>query len=93
MTTQKLRVWWVPNFLMNPFTVDVSSVAEGAKIMDILANYDSFLRDNRLNGDYCNVGGLSILDDNGEWVDWYDEETDIDDPHEYVEMMQDLSNV
>jgi hypothetical protein len=38
----KLKVWWVPQVPMKPFYVNVSSVEEGVKIMDVLADYDDF---------------------------------------------------
>jgi hypothetical protein len=81
---KKLRVWWVPQVPMNAFYVDVDSVKEGVKIMDILADYDSFQFDNNVKPDYSNVGGLQMFED-GEWVDWYDEETGCDDPMEWLE--------
>lgn len=84
---KKLRVWWVPQVPMNAFYVDVSSVEEGVKIMDVLADYDRFQFDNDVKPDYCNIGGLQEWADN-EWVDWYDEETGSDDPSEYLQLRQ-----
>lgn len=55
--------------------------------MDVLADYDQFQFENRIKPDYCNMGGLLMVDDDGEWVDWYDEETSIDDPKEFLEQM------
>lgn len=87
----KLRVWWVPQVPMKAFLVEVSSVKEGVKIMDTLAQYDIFQYENNIKPDYSNVGGLMMFDPNdttdgpdGSWVDWYDEETGIDDPREYL---------
>jgi hypothetical protein len=81
---QKLRVWWIPQVPGKPFYVDVSSVEEGVKIMDVLAGYDQFQLDNNIKPDYANAGGLSIFED-GEWVDWYDDETGEDDPRIFLE--------
>ena len=86
--TSKLRVWWVPQVPGKPFYVCVSSVKEGIKIMDVLADYDFFQLKNNIKPDYCNTGGLEILE-NGEWVSWYDEETGTDDPREYLEIIRD----
>lgn len=88
----KLRVWWIPQVPGTPFYVEVSSVLEGVKIMDILAEYDLFQYENHIKPDYCNAGGLQLFDEEdkedsseGSWVDWYDEETGIDDPREWLE--------
>jgi hypothetical protein len=81
---------------MKAFDVDVESVKEGAKILDVLADYDLFQLDNNIKPDYCNAGGLIMLDTDdkedspeGSWCSWYDEETGIDDPSEYIEWLED----
>lgn len=84
MTTERLRVWWVPQVPMKSFTVDVSSVAEGVKVMDVLAAYDAFQYENQIKPDYCNAGGLQRHVDGDDWEDWYDEETGEDDPAEWL---------
>jgi hypothetical protein len=78
-----LRVWWIPQVPMASFTVNVSSVAEGVKILNTLAAYDLFQLKHRVKPDFCNAGGLQMMED-GEWVDWCDEETGCDDPEEYL---------
>ncbi len=78
MKDKQLRVWWIPQIPMeNPFRVYVDSLKEGRIILDTLALYDSFQYDNNIKGDYCNVGGLEIFEDD-EWVEWLDEETGLD---------------
>lgn len=80
-----LKVWWIPQVPMKAFEVEVSAVEEGAKLLDVLALYDAFQFDNRVKPDYCNAGGLMMLEsETGEWVDWYDEETGEDDPREFL---------
>lgn len=80
----RLKVWWIPQVPMKAFEFDVSSVEEGAKILDVLADYDAFQFENNIKPDYCNAGGLMMLED-GEWTDWYDEATDEDNPRRFVE--------
>lgn len=86
-----LQVWWIPQVPMDAFDVDVATVAEGVKIMGVLAKYDQFRLDNRVNPDYCNAGGLRqwCEDSDGEgtpgWEDWYDEATGSDDPEQWLE--------
>ena len=42
----------------------------------LLANYDQFQFENNIKPDYCNAGGLEILNPDGEWEEWYDENGD-----------------
>lgn len=85
-----LNVWWVPQVPMKAFSVDVSSVAEGVKVMDVLAEYDLFQWKNNVKPDYSNAGGLRrwVENSDGEgtpgWEDWYDEETGEEDPAVFV---------
>lgn len=89
-----LRVWWIPQVPMKAFEIDVASVQEGVKVMDVLADYDAFQFENNVKPDYCNAGGLNRWCENcdGEgapgWEDWYDEETGEDDPREFLERAQ-----
>lgn len=87
---QRLRVWWIPQVPMEPFYVEVDSVAEGVKLMRVLADYDTFQFERKVKPDYCNAGGLQVwsedIDGDGEkgWTDWCDEETGDDDPEEWL---------
>jgi hypothetical protein len=80
MTTQKLRVYWIPQVPGEAFYVDVANLVEAKLLLDTLANYDIFQFDNRIKGDYCNAGGLEVWEDE-EWCEWWDEESgkEIDD--------------
>lgn len=79
-----LRVWWIPQIPGKPFYVNVSSVAEGVKLMDVLAKYDAFQLEHNIKPDYSNAGGLEMKDADGYWSDWYDEESGLDDPEEWL---------
>lgn len=87
---ERLRVWWVPQVPMKAFEVDVSSVEEGVRLLDVLADYDAFQYDNNIKPDYANAGGLwrwdNDIDGDGTpgWEDWYDEESGEDDPRAFV---------
>jgi len=74
-----LRVWWIPQVPMKAFNVDVETLHEAAKILDVLAEYDLFQLICNVKPDYTNAGGLHIYE-NGEWCEWYDEDSgeDID---------------
>lgn len=84
MPVQRFRVWWIPQVPGEPFYVEVSSVPQGVKIMNTLADYDQFQLDNNIKPDYSNAGGLQMMED-GEWVDWYDHATGEDDPEQWME--------
>jgi hypothetical protein len=70
-----LRVWWIPQVPMQAFIAPVADLAQAALILDLLAQYDLFQFKNHVKPDYSNAGGLSVFDENGEWTDWYDEES------------------
>lgn len=81
----KLRVWWIPQVPSErQFIVPVKSVHEGVLIMDTLAMYDQYQLDNNIKPDYSNAGGLEMLDEDGDWVSWMDDETGEDDPHFFL---------
>ena len=88
--TKRLQVWWVPQVPMKAFEVEVASVAEGVKVLDVLSDYDAFQYDNNIKPDYANAGGLNQWSDNIDgkgtpgWEDWYDDETMEDDPRKFV---------
>ena len=69
-----LRVWWIPQVPMKPFRREVRSIREAKLLLETLADYDLFQFDNNIKPDYCNAGGLEVFED-GEWTDWYDDET------------------
>ena len=71
--TRSLRVWWIPQVPMRPFYVPVSNLAEARLLIDALADYDLFQLKHHIKPDYSNIGGLQVRDE-GEWVDWDDEE-------------------
>lgn len=90
MKVGDLQVWWVPQVPGPSFKVPVSSVAEGVKIMETLANYDLFQFENNIKPDYCNAGGLQrwCADFDGEgtpgWEDWYDEDSGEENPEMWL---------
>lgn len=64
---------------MKAFTVPVRTIREAKLLLAALADYDTFQFENNIKPDYCNAGGLSVLED-GEWTDWSDDDgNDIDE--------------
>lgn len=79
----QFRVWWIPQVPMTPFHVAVSTVDEGAKVLELLAAYDLFQLMHHVKGDFSNAGGLEEYAD-GEWIEWNDPESG-DDIGAYME--------
>lgn len=89
----KLRVWWIPQAgaTENSFYVPVETVEEGKRVMDMLAAYDAYQRQNRIKPDYCNCGGIQRWDeDSQDWEDWHMETEDgyFDDVDDYCEQCE-----
>lgn len=79
MKNQKFKVWWIPQVPMKAFEIEVKNLVEAKLLLTALADYDQFQLDNNIKPDYSNMGGLVVWED-GEWVDWENEEgRDIDD--------------
>ena len=75
MSNKNFRVEHFPQIPCKPFIVEVGSIEEGKKIMDVLANYDLFQFDNRIKGDYANATVFEEWDESEkEWLEWCDEE-------------------
>jgi len=75
----QLKIWWIPQIPMKAFEVKVYSIAEAKRILDTLAKYDTFQLENHIKPDFSNAGGLLMFEE-GEWVEWCDEEgNSIDD--------------
>ena len=75
-----LKVWWIPQVPMkNPFEVSVPTIAEGRRLIEMLADYDLFQYRRRIKPDYSNAGGLMVYRD-GDWEDVDDDEQDGDRP-------------
>jgi len=68
-----LKVWWIPQVPMEAFEVPVKDVEQAKILLDVLAKYDLFQLKHHVKPDYANTGGLSVYED-GEWVDWCNEE-------------------
>jgi len=83
---KKLRVCHFPMIPGESFNVEVKSIEEAKKVMDVLGNYDLFLEEQRIRGDYSNVSFLEgYSEEEQDWVTWMDDETGIDDVHEFLE--------
>ena len=64
----ELKVWWIPQVPMEPFEVEVSSLREGRKLLEVLGDYDLFQLEKRIKPDYSNAGGIVRWVD-GDWED------------------------
>lgn len=89
--TQKLRVWWIPQIPMTPFIVEIETIEEGVKLIEVLARYDMFQFTHNIKPDYCNTGGVEQFnEDTCEWESWEIEVNGewFDDPEDYLEWMK-----
>jgi len=66
-------VWWIPQVPMSPFKVLVSSLVQAKTIIESFAQYDKFQLENNIKPDYCNAGGVMVMED-GEWTDFWTED-------------------
>ena len=77
-----LRVWHIPQVPMKPFFVAVSSIDEGKRICEVLADYDLFQYQNKIKPDYASAQGISIysegiiISDEAGWIDVEEDEED-----------------
>lgn len=88
---KKLRICHYPQIPCEPFIVEVESLEEAHKIMNILANYDLFQYENKIKPDYSNMTILEQWDEEEQdWYDWCDDETGIDNLGEYFEFIKEV---
>jgi hypothetical protein len=73
VTEGSLRVWWIPQVPGKQFLVDVRNFEQAKLLLNVLADYDIFQLKNNVKPDYCNAGGLQVLEA-GEWVDYWTED-------------------
>lgn len=84
----KLRVAHCPQVPGKFFTVEVNSLEDARRMMDVLARYDLFQYKNRIKPDYSNMTVLEQYNEGDqEWEAWIDEKTGIDDVEEYFEYL------
>ena len=67
---EKLRIAYIPQVPMQPFTFEVASVEEAARIADALVKFSAFEYEHRVKPDYSDALDLEAFMD-GEWVTWY----------------------
>lgn len=88
-----LRVAHFPQVPCKAFYVEgIKDVHDAKKVMDMLANYDMFQYENNIKPDYANASFLERWyadgEKDGEWEDWIDDETGIDNVDEYIEYLE-----
>ena len=71
-----LQVWWTPAVPGEAFTMEVQTVEDGHRLLDILVDYTRYLEGRGLLPVYdADAGGLQAYEDG----DWYDAEFVFDD--------------
>ena len=93
VSAPRMRVSHYPQLPCDPFHVPVSTLQEAHKIANLLADYDNFQFKKGIKPDYSNTTLLEVFNEEyGEWEDWIDEETGIDNIHEYFEHLENELN-
>ena len=64
-----LRIWWITNVPGEPFYKTVQDGHEAKEILNFLADYNLHLGELVQS----NAGGFQVYE-NGEWLDWEDEQ-------------------
>ena len=62
------KVWYIPQVPMAAFEVEVPDVPSARMVLDALSAFSLFEFENRVKPDYCDAGGIVVLD-HGEWRD------------------------
>jgi hypothetical protein len=76
----RLRVSHFPQIPCKAFKVEVATLEEGLKLMDMLADYDLFQYESNIKPDYCSTTVLEMWDENSDgegtpgWNEWSDDE-------------------
>lgn len=85
----KLRVCHIPQLGVDAtFKVEVNSVVEAKKVMDLLSCYDLFQLEHKIKPDFSNICMLQQWnEEEQDWVCWETETDDgyFDDVDEYLE--------
>lgn len=63
-----IKVWHIPQVPGKAFEVEVEDLKTAKLLCDVLGNYDAFQFKHNIKPDYCNVNGVSVLEE-GEWWD------------------------
>lgn len=83
---KRLRVCHFPQIPCKAFIVEVEDLNQAKLIFDTLASYDDFQYKNNIKPDYCNATCLEEWsEEDNDWINWYDEETGLDDLDEYFD--------
>ena len=85
---KKLRVLDYPQIPCKPFTVEVKDEEQAYLVSEALANQHLFLFENNFIPDYANIILVQMFDD-GEWIDYYNYEHDM----EFDEYAQNFLNL
>lgn len=69
MAAHKYKLWHIPQVPGTPFEIYSEDLRYLVKLQDVLAEYDDFQFKHNIKPDYCNISGICVLDDDGDWED------------------------
>jgi hypothetical protein len=89
-----LRIAHYPQVLCEAFYVDVATIDEALKIINVLANYDLFQYHNKIKPNYANMCVLEYYDEEEhDWLEWNDEEGYTIDKYDLVNGKASLESI
>jgi hypothetical protein len=65
MDRSQYKVWWIPSPPNQPITMDVDSFTKAYRTLNEIYQLSMKRR-------HVGAGGLQVLDEKGEWVEWED---------------------
>ncbi|MBB3752667.1 hypothetical protein FHT44_005179 [Mycolicibacterium sp. BK634] len=70
----KFKLWYQHQVPGPSFEQEVSDPVIGQKILDTIYDVALYQFHNKMIPDYCNMGGIVYLDEDGDWSDFHPEE-------------------
>ena len=70
----KFKIWYCHRVPGPRFEREVPDPETGRLLLDTIYDLTLHLFNNRMIPDYCSAGGVTYLDEDGDWVDYHPEE-------------------
>ena len=70
----KFKLWYIHQVPGKAFEMEVSDPVAALQTLDVIYQVTLFMFRNRMIPDYANAGGVSYLDEDGDWIDYDPEE-------------------
>lgn len=74
MDSPRYKIWYIHQLGAPAYEREVASPDVGQEILDAIYDVALYQFENGMIPDYCNMGGVMYLDDDGDWVDYHPED-------------------